>query len=381
MLHLAALLFALAPAAEDPPIPADKEVVTTPSGLAYSILRPGTGDVRPGPDDLVVAHYNLWLEDGKLFDSSHTRGTPFRTRVNRVIKGWQEGLTLMTEGAVFKLTIPHELGYGEQGQGGIPPKAKLVFEVELLDVIQLPKFRAGDAAKQVKTDSGLVYEELRAGQGEKPGAGATFKLAYAIWTPEGELVRCSEEVGDHWMFKHDDVPWLFLSEALPLFTPGARYRFEVPATLLAQPGADVQHGGQDMVVELELVASALPLAVPAFALPETTQKTESGLEYEVIRAGTGEQAVLGKEVTVHYAGWLEDGTLFDSSYPRGFPAEFGLVEGRLIKGWTEGVPLMSEGAIYRFKVPPELGYGERGNRPKIGPNATLVFQVELIAVE
>ena len=79
------------------------------------------------------------------------------------------------------------------------------------------------------------------------------------------------------------------------------------------------------------------------------------------------------KVRIHYTGWTTDGTLFDSSYSSGFPVEFGLTPGRLIAGWIEGVPLMREGAIYLFQLPPALGYGERGSPPTIGPNATLVF--------
>ena len=379
MIQLAALLFVLAPRVEDPPIPEDKEVVTTASGLKYSVLRPGKGEVRPGPDDIVVAHYTLWLEDGKVVDSSRERGTPFRTRVGGVIQGWQEGLTLMSEGALFKFTIPPELGYGQRDQGAIPPNSTLIFEVELLDVISMPEFHPGTKEKQTKTESGLVYEPLRDGAGPKPAPDDYVKLAFAIWTPEGRLVQCTEQTDNYWTYKVSEAPLPFLKEATGLLSPGARYRFEVPADLLKQPGDRSEK--QDMVLELELVDSASPLPVPDFALPESPQKTDSGLEYEVIREGTGEQAAVGKTVAVHYAGWLTDGTLFDSSYPRGFPAEFPLRPGGLIQGWIEGVPLMREGAIYRFKLPPELGYGERGAGEKIGPNATLVFQIELVSVD
>jgi len=107
--------------------------------------------------------------------------------------------------------------------------------------------------------------------------------------------------------------------------------------------------------------------------------TESGLQYEVLEAGGGETPADTDTVTVHYKGALIDGTEFDSSHKRGEPATFPL--NRVIKGWTEGVQLMQVGATYRFVIPPELGYGPAGAPPNIGPNATLVFEVELIGIQ
>jgi FKBP-type peptidyl-prolyl cis-trans isomerase len=107
--------------------------------------------------------------------------------------------------------------------------------------------------------------------------------------------------------------------------------------------------------------------------------TDSGLQYEVIEAGGGETPAATDTVTVHYKGTLIDGTEFDSSHKRGEPATFPL--NRVIKGWTEGVQLMQVGATYRFVLPPELGYGEAGAPPNIGPNATLVFEVQLLGIQ
>lgn len=106
--------------------------------------------------------------------------------------------------------------------------------------------------------------------------------------------------------------------------------------------------------------------------------TETGLQYEVIRAGAGDRPTVADTVTVHYRGVLADGEQFDSSYDRGEPTTFPL--NRVIPGWQEGLQLMEPGAHYRFYIPYQLGYGERGSGGMIPPYSPLVFDVELISV-
>lgn len=106
--------------------------------------------------------------------------------------------------------------------------------------------------------------------------------------------------------------------------------------------------------------------------------TKSGLQYTVLSEGTGKKPTADDTVRCHYEGTLIDGTVFDSSYRRGEPAVFGLRQ--VISGWTEGVQLMSEGAKYRFFIPYNLAYGERGAGSDIPPFAALIFDVELIKV-
>lgn len=110
-------------------------------------------------------------------------------------------------------------------------------------------------------------------------------------------------------------------------------------------------------------------------------KTTSGLDYVEVQAGTGPQAQAGKTVAVHYTGKFQDGKVFDSSVSRGEPITFQLGRGNVIKGWDEGIALMKVGGKAQLTIPPNLAYGERGAGGVIPPNATLIFDVEIVSVQ
>ena len=116
-------------------------------------------------------------------------------------------------------------------------------------------------------------------------------------------------------------------------------------------------------------------------LAQGFEKTSSGLRYKMVSEGNGKKAEKGKTVSVHYKGMLADGTVFDSSYKRKQPIEFPLGKGHVIEGWDEGIQLLKEGDKARFVIPSHLGYGSRGAGGVIPPNATLVFDVELMKVK
>ncbi len=138
----------------------------------------------------------------------------------------------------------------------------------------------------------------------------------------------------------------------------------------------------DMVADV-VIAEAAKLTPPTSESKTMSEivTTPSGLKYEVITAGTGAIPKAGQTVVVHYTGTLDDGTKFDSSRDRNEPFQFKLGAGQVIKGWDEGLATMKVGDRRNLILPPELGYGSRGAGGAIPPNATLIFDVELLGIK
>lgn len=139
-------------------------------------------------------------------------------------------------------------------------------------------------------------------------------------------------------------------------------------------------GGTVLVAAGSRPAAAATFEGPTKVEEKDYKKTPSGLKYAILKPGAGTEAKAGDRVTVHYTGWLTDGTKFDSSVDRKQPFVFNLGAGQVIKGWDEGVKGMKPGEKRQLVIPPDLAYGDRGVGP-IPPNATLVFEVELLGAQ
>ena len=230
-----------APLPEAPAAPADVQAPPadagkSASGLASKVISPGTGTARPKADDIVTVHYSGWTTDGKLFDSSVTRGQPAVIPLNRVIKGWTEGVQLMVEGEKRRLWIPPALAYGENPQPGAP-RGTLVFDVELISIKQapaapaVPEDVAAPPATAEKTASGLASRVLAKGTGtEHPTATDKVKVHYSGWTTDGKMFDSSVARGEPIEFPLNGViaGW---TEGVQLMVVGEKRRFWIPANL------------------------------------------------------------------------------------------------------------------------------------------------------
>ena len=165
-----------------------------------------------------------------------------------------------------------------------------------------------------------------------------------------------------------------LSEAEPLIeaSEAAEVKQSVFAGLQAKAQADRTAAAEKNAAEEEAF-------LETNGAREGVMTTASGLQYEVLQQGQGPKPAASDKVSVHYKGTLLDGTTFDSSYDRGEPATFGV--GQVIRGWSEALQLMSVDSKYKLYIPSKLAYGPRGAGQKIGPNACLIFEVELLSID
>jgi FKBP-type peptidyl-prolyl cis-trans isomerase len=219
----------LAPPSDVAAPPADAQV--TASGLASRVIRAGTGTSHPAATSTVSVHYSGWTTDGELFDSSHRRRRPASFALNQVIAGWTEGVQLMVEGEVRRFWIPEALAY--QGQPGAPA-GMLVFDVELLDILEPPETPADVAAPPANaevTASGLASVVLTPGTGTRnPSATSRVRVHYSGWTTDGNMFDSSVMRGEPAEFGLNQViaGW---TEGVQLMVEGEKRRFWIPVEL------------------------------------------------------------------------------------------------------------------------------------------------------
>jgi len=347
--------------------------ILTSSGLAYVVLKPGTGSQRPTTGDAVRVHYIGWSADGKVLADTITRGRPATFPVRKLIPGVVEALGQMTLGEKRRIWVPPELGFKDSSE---MPEGTLVYEFELLDILEPPPTPANlvDPDPEARwTRTGLAWRVLQEGRGDRrPRPEDTVKVHYTVWSSDGELTDSTILRGHPDTLSVDrTVPGV--AEGLQQMVEGEKRRLWLPERLGYEGMTGAPQG--QLVFDVELLEIVdQPDVPPSAEAPPSAARSATGLASQVLKAGSGQRHPLPDSlVTVHYTGWTERGEVFDSSLERGQPSTFRVSE--VIPGWTEGLQLMVEGERRRLWVPQELGLVGHPER-----TGSLVYDIELMAI-
>lgn len=362
------------------------EATTTESGMQYIVVTAGEGE-SPQAGDMVNMHYSASLPDGTMIADLYSAGQPSAAILGReqLLPGWEEGVLLMKPGGKMQMLLPPELAFGEQGYGMIPANSQLIIEVELISVEPTPAPMEFDENDLVTTDSGLQYYEIETGEGIELVEGSTVTTNYVIWVQgeDEDLFIGSSDTGGPAIFSLGPADMVFpgWDEGATGMKVGGKRLLIIPAELaLGETGGGEIPPGATLIMEIEMVDIIEPVFMTEVDEDDYTV-AESGLKYYDFVEGEGDMPEVGQTVVVHYTGWLEDGTKFDSSLDRGQPFSFPLGQGAVIPGWDEGLATMKVGGKRQLVIPSELGYGEAGSGATIPPGATLVFEVELLEIQ
>ncbi len=356
-----------------------------PSGLVYKTLVAAPTNPAPKQNDTVMIKYTGWRQaSGETFFSNMKEDKPMPLNLATTARGFTEALQLVRKGEKAVLWLPPEIGLKNQPPG--KAGETLVYEVEVVDIVAAPAVPADVAAPPVtakQTKSGIKYVTVRPGTGtEKARSYDDVTFNVTAWDAEGRMFDTTEmktkpaaKVAPFGQAKP-------MEEVLTAMVAAERVRFWADATKMqtsSAPQANLPQG--QLCYEIEIVQidkKNPPPPTPADVAkpPGDAKKTAAGVFYKVLKAGPGgPKPASTNSVKVHYSGWTTDGRMFDSSVTKNEPATFAL--NGVIKGWTDGIPLMSVGDRYRFWIPDELAYKGQEGRPQ----GMLVFDVELLEIK
>ena len=238
-------------------------------------------------------------------------------------------------------------------------------------------------SKLITTESGLQYKDIVIGKGDSPEIGDKVIVHYTGKLTDGSIFDSSVDRGQPFNFTlgvgRVIKGW---DEGVASMKIGGKRTLTIPPNLgYGKRGAgDRIPPNSTLIFEIELIDIKKPFIDKDFELQGEEILTDSGMIMIDHIVGDGNKPKIGDTVTVHYTGKLENGSKFDSSHDRGTPFKFPLGMGRVIPGWDEGLSTMNVGGKRTLIIPPYLAYGERGAGGVIPPNATLVFEVELIEI-
>jgi len=352
--------------------------------LKYSILKTGDGTI-PSDGDIVTIHYIAKLKDGTVIDNTYERDDPLTFHLGRghVIRGWDEGLRLMSRGAKAEFVVPPHLAYGEKGFDKVPPNSTVIFKIELLEIKKPEEPSVSDPEIFTDITEGIKYSIIKAGEGKKIEEGLLVKVHYTGYFEDGEIFDNSVSRSEPFEFMAGEGMvidgW---DKAFKYLREGDKATLWIPYELAyGKTGRGPVSPETNIMFDVEILEVRKPVQPEPFsAANRDTLETISGLQYIIVKDGTGDKPEEGDVVVVHYTGYLFDGSIFDSSVKRGKPFKFVVGSRQVIPGWDKAIRYLNKGSKARIIIPPELAYGDK----KVGiipPSSTLIFDIELIDIK
>ena len=366
-----------------------KEVSKTESGIEYTILKKANG-AAVAKGELVEIVYKGMYNDKKVFYKTPKKSTrKFVVGSTFAAKGLVEAVQLLKVGEKGVFKMPKKLAFTSTDT--FPESAAdslITYEIELKSVKVCPALQTPLVAAQLKDTlngpSGLKVIIAGKGKGAQVKKGGSVYIHYSGYLMNmmpfdasvGRGVPIKTVIGKGMVIKGWD-------EGIAMLSVGDTARLIIPAAMgYGNRAAGKIPANSNLIFDVIVLDYQAPIvAVPYKVEGKEVKKTASGLEYVVVKEGSGKSPIKGSKVSVHYTGYLQDGSTFDSSVERGDYFQFNVGMGRVIQGWDEGILMMKEGSKYRFIIPYDLAYGEAGYPPVIPAKSTLIFDVEMVKVE
>ena len=369
---------------------------STPSGMQYAkIIANDSTPVQIG-DAVEISYKGMFADDTVFAQTKPGETRRFTVGYNEISKELNDAVQFMHcgEKTLFRMTREQAFlskltthTFTKKGKKGTLTDSMVTYEIELKSVSvnkAMHPIQAALLKDTISSENGLKVIIAGKGNGANIEEKDEVTIHYNGFLTNMTFFDSSVKRGQPFKTKigvgqviegwDKGITMLHVGDTARLIIPakmgyGAKAKGNIPAnsTLIFD------------VIVLAAKKPVVPIPYKVQGLP--VKKTASRLEYVVVNEGTGKYPLSGNKVTVHYTGYLQDGSMFDSSVSRDDYFKFNVGMGRVIKGWDEGVLLMREGAKYRFTIPYDLAYGEAGYPPVIPAKATLIFDVELIKAD
>lgn len=360
----------------------------TASGISYYKLVTNDSTQAEIGDAVEISYVGKYADDSVFFRSKANEVRTFALGFGEAGKGMEEAVKLLRCGEKGIFKMPKALAFSKYERFSYPAADSIItYEIELKKVIEnvsLHPLKAEVLKDTTHLFGGLKVIVAGKGKGEKVENGDEVTIHYNGMLSDFSFFDSSNrrkqpikvKIGSQQVIQGWElaIPTLHVGDTARLIIPaelgyGSKAKSNIPAN-------------STLIFDVVIVSTKKPMKIVPYNVEgKTLKKTASGLQYIVVQEGTGKKPLKGSVVDVHYSGYLLDGKRFDSSVERGTPFSFKVGMQYVIKGWDEGLLLMTEGAKYRFIIPYDLAYGESGMPPVIPAKATLVFDVELLGVK